>query len=141
MMLKIFDLHSTSNLRGKGNRNKNDFWSTAWTSCCHAVNSNFKDPDQLKKIKKKKTYHLAPEPWMNSYPNFAKILCLKHRVCIFECYCDHISKEPSQLKGKKLCQKPDRIIFILISDTNSMRSPNLFTRMFFLRASNRSNRA
>lgn len=57
MMLKIFDLHSTSNLRGKGNRNKNDFWFTAWTSCFHAVNSNFKDPDQLKK-KKKKTYHL-----------------------------------------------------------------------------------
>ena len=95
MMLKIFDLHSTSNLRGKGNRNKNDFWFTAWTSCFHAVNSNFKDPGQLKKKQKKKTYHLAPEPWINSYPNFAKILCLKHRVRIFEGCCDHISKEPS----------------------------------------------
>ena len=52
MMLKIFDLHSTSNLRGKGNRNINDFWFTAWTSCFHAVKSNFKDPDQLKKKKK-----------------------------------------------------------------------------------------
>lgn len=52
MMLKIFDLHSTSNLRGKGNRNKNDFWSTAWTSFCHAVNSNFKDPSKLRKKKK-----------------------------------------------------------------------------------------
>lgn len=52
MMLKIFDLHSTSNLR-EGNRNKNDFWSTAWTSCCHAVNSNFKDPGKFKKKKKK----------------------------------------------------------------------------------------
>ena len=57
MMLKIFDLHSTSNLRGKGNRNKNDFWFTAWTSCFHAVNSNFKDPGQLKK---KKTKNLSP---------------------------------------------------------------------------------
>lgn len=51
MMLKIFDLHSTSNLRGKGNRNKNDFWSTSWTSRCHAVNSNFKDPGKLRRKK------------------------------------------------------------------------------------------
>ena len=56
MILKFFDLHSTSNLR-EGNRNKNDFWSTAWTSCCHAVNSNFKDPGKLKKKKKLITSH------------------------------------------------------------------------------------